>query len=42
MSWEGFIEIQALIRFDNLRVAMRFIQYLNRGYGVTIQRKNGE
>ena len=41
MTWEGFVENRQLIRFDNLRVAKRFVQYLNNGYGKTTQRKNG-
>ena len=40
MSWEGFVGNHKSIRFDNLRVAKRFVQYLNRGYGKTKQRKN--
>ena len=41
MTWEGFIGNQESIRFDNLRVAKRFVQHLNNGYGKTKQRKNG-
>ena len=41
MTWEGFVENQESIRFDNLRVAKRFVQYPNNGYGKTTQRKNG-
>ena len=41
MTWEGFVENRQLIRFDNLRVAKRFVQYLNNSYGKTTQRKNG-
>ena len=41
MTWEGFVENQESIRFDNLRVAKRFVQYLNNGNGKTTQRKNG-
>ena len=32
MTWEGFVSIHQSIRFDNLRVAKRFVQYLNNGY----------
>ena len=41
MTWEGFVSNHQSIRFDNLRVAKRFVQYLNNGYGKTTQRKNG-
>ena len=41
MTWEGFVSNHQSIRFDNLRVAKRFVQYLNNGYGKTKQRKNG-
>ena len=41
MAWEGFVENQESIRFDNLRVAKQFVQYINNGFGKTTQRKDG-